>query len=206
MNGPVALRRAQRSLLNDARIFDHIQQINTHHQKYAAVRCGCTEYLESAFLVGALAAFLILDPAWAPPFSVFLWCSRIDVLPAALQVGDYVLSPEIVIERKALPDLFSSFPSGRLYHQAEAMCRHYKTPILLIEFEEDKQFALQAPSDVGNDISSSSIMSKLVLLTLHFPKLRSVWSDARPAGRLSRVVGPLVCGFCIDLWRKCLHS
>lgn len=34
-----------------------------------------------------------------------------------LQVGDYVLSPDIVVERKALPDLFSSLGSGRLYNQ-----------------------------------------------------------------------------------------
>jgi hypothetical protein len=33
------------------------------------------------------------------------------------QVGDYVLSPDIVVERKALPDLFASLGSGRLYNQ-----------------------------------------------------------------------------------------
>lgn len=30
--------------------------------------------------------------------------------------------------------------------QAEAMSKHYKTPVLLIEFEGDKAFALQASS------------------------------------------------------------
>ena len=30
-----------------------------------------------------------------------------------VQVGDYVLSPEMVVERKALPDLFASLNSGR---------------------------------------------------------------------------------------------
>jgi DNA excision repair protein ERCC-4 len=55
-----------------------------------------------------------------------------------LQVGDYVLSPEIVVERKALPDLFASLGSGRLYHQAESMVKAYKTPMLLIEFDGDK--------------------------------------------------------------------
>lgn len=34
-----------------------------------------------------------------------------------LQVGDYVLSPDIVVERKALADLFASLGSGRLYNQ-----------------------------------------------------------------------------------------
>ena len=37
----------------------------------------------------------------------------------------------------------SPCPSCRLYHQAEAMCKHYKTPILLIEFDPDRAFTLQ---------------------------------------------------------------
>ena len=56
------------------------------------------------------------------------------------------------IERKSLSDLRSSFISGRLYHQAEAMSRHYKIPILLIEFERDKAFVLHSPSDISADI------------------------------------------------------
>ena len=31
----------------------------------------------------------------------------------------------------------------RLYSQAEAMCKHYKTPVLLIEFDSNKTFGLQ---------------------------------------------------------------
>lgn len=76
------------------------------------------------------------------------------------------------MERKSLPDLFGSFTSGRLYHQAELMSRNYKVPVLLIEFEQDKQFRLQGDSDIGQDITPNNIISKLVLLTLHFPKLR----------------------------------
>ena len=34
-------------------------------------------------------------------------------LPPSPQVGDYVLSPEICVERKAIPDLHSSMASGR---------------------------------------------------------------------------------------------
>lgn len=38
----------------------------------------------------------------------------IKVVPATLTVGDYVLSPKMVVERKALPDLEASFANGRL--------------------------------------------------------------------------------------------
>lgn len=70
-----------------------------------------------------------------------------------MQVGDYILSPEMCVERKSISDLKGSFISGRLYHQAEAMSRNYKTPILLIEFERDKAFALHSVSEIGADIS-----------------------------------------------------
>ena len=67
----------------------------------------------------------------------------LEVVPLTLEVGDYVLSPDICAERKSISDLRASLASGRLYHQAEAMTKHYKTPVLLIEFEGDKAFALQ---------------------------------------------------------------
>lgn len=38
----------------------------------------------------------------------------IKVIPATLTVGDYILSPKMCVERKALPDLESSFINGRL--------------------------------------------------------------------------------------------
>jgi DNA excision repair protein ERCC-4 len=91
-------------------------------------------------------------------------------------VGDYVLSPEICVERKSISDLKGSLASGRLYHQAEAMTKHYKTPVLLIEFEGDKAFALQASSEIGDDVQLHSLMSRIALLCLHFPRLRLIWS------------------------------
>jgi DNA excision repair protein ERCC-4 len=96
--------------------------------------------------------------------------------PATIEVGDYVLSPDICVERKALPDLVSSLQSGRLYNQAEAMCKHYKIPVLLIEFEREKSFALQALGDMGSEIHLTSTQSRLCLLVLAFPRLRLMWS------------------------------
>jgi ERCC4-type nuclease len=58
-------------------------------------------------------------------------------------VGDYVLAPDVVVERKSLTDLISSLNSGRLYNQCEAMTLHYKNIFLLIEFEPTKAFTLQ---------------------------------------------------------------
>ena len=46
-----------------------------------------------------------------------LMCMRVYVCVCVRQVGDYVLSPDICVERKAVPDLISSLNSGRLYNQ-----------------------------------------------------------------------------------------
>lgn len=59
------------------------------------------------------------------------------------QVGDYILTPDICVERKSLSDLIGSLNNGRLYNQAQEMTRHYSKPMLLIEFDHDKPFALQ---------------------------------------------------------------
>lgn len=89
-----------------------------------------------------------------------------------LTVGDYVLTPEICIERKSVSDLIQSLNSGRLYNQAETMLMHYKSPTLLIEFDQNKSFTLEPFADLSNHHrggESQDLQSKLVLLTLAFP-------------------------------------
>ncbi|KAI9572539.1 hypothetical protein HD554DRAFT_2202904 [Boletus coccyginus] len=127
-----------------------------------------------------------------------LHASDLLVIPATLTVGDYVLTPDVCVERKSIPDLVSSFNSGRLYTQCELMSVHYKQPVLLIEFEENKAFSLTVVSEEAktyakhsvkhppktagtstvSDRAPPSIQSKLVLLTLHFPRLRIIWSSS----------------------------
>ncbi|KAG8836654.1 hypothetical protein FRB91_008550 [Serendipita sp. 411] len=127
-----------------------------------------------------------------------LHVAGIDVHPITLTVGDYVLTPDMVVERKSVSDLISSFNSGRLYTQCELMSAHYKEPLLLIEFEHDQSFSLQTLLDAksgaklvgkypakkpggppdSDTIENTSVQSKLVLLTLAFPRLRIIWSSS----------------------------
>jgi DNA excision repair protein ERCC-4 len=107
------------------------------------------------------------------------------IVPCMLTVGDYILSPSICIERKSIKDLISSFKDGRLYNQAETMLLHYKSPMLLIEFDQNKSFTLEPFADLSGSLSSmsssnpsSDLQSKLVLLTLAFPKLKIIWSSS----------------------------
>lgn len=99
-----------------------------------------------------------------------------EIHPITLEVGDYILSPTICIERKSVSDLFSSFQSGRLFTQAEAMCKEYPTPILMIEFAAEKDFGLVVRDHIPGEIQQSHIISRLCLLAMHFPKLRILWS------------------------------
>ncbi|CAM4619396.1 unnamed protein product [Lepidochelys olivacea] len=99
----------------------------------------------------------------------------IDIEPVTLEVGDYILTPDICIERKSISDLIGSLNNGRLYSQCISMSRYYKRPILLIEFDPSKSFSLTSRGCLHQEISSNDITSKLTLLTLHFPRLRILW-------------------------------
>ncbi|XP_009982557.1 PREDICTED: DNA repair endonuclease XPF, partial [Tauraco erythrolophus] len=99
----------------------------------------------------------------------------IDIEPVTLEVGDYILTPDICVERKSISDLIGSLNNGRLYAQCISMSRYYKRPILLIEFDPNKSFSLIPRGSLHQEISSNDVTSKLTLLTLHFPKLRILW-------------------------------
>lgn len=107
-----------------------------------------------------------------------LHAKGIELVVKTLEVGDYVLSTSICVERKSVSDLVQSFRSGRLFTQVEAMNAHYRIPVLLIEFDMNKAFSLQTVNEVRNEISFTDIQSKLVLLMLAFPNLRILWSSS----------------------------
>ena len=55
-----------------------------------------------------------------------------------LPVGDYIVAPETVVERKTISDLISSIFDGRLFDQCNRLKEHYQFPILLIEGNIDE--------------------------------------------------------------------
>lgn len=133
--------------------------------------------------------------------------NNILIVPCQLTVGDYVLTPDICVERKSVRDLISSLRNGRLYNQAETMLQHYKNPLLLIEFDENKSFtfdafttaatpgttfltdigfsssgtvstSVSASSSLVNPSSPKSAQHLLVLLSITFPQLKIIWSSS----------------------------
>ncbi|XP_072312281.1 DNA repair endonuclease XPF [Eucyclogobius newberryi] len=99
----------------------------------------------------------------------------LDIEPVTLEVGDYILTPDMCVERKSVSDLIGSLQSGRLYTQCLSMTRYYKKPVLLIEFDPAKPFSLMSRAEFSKEISSNDVSSKLTLLTIHFPRLRILW-------------------------------
>jgi DNA excision repair protein ERCC-4 len=55
-----------------------------------------------------------------------------------LSVGDYIISDDVVIERKSVEDLVSSVFDKRLFDQIERLSEVYPEPILLIEGDLSK--------------------------------------------------------------------
>lgn len=50
-----------------------------------------------------------------------------------LPVGDYIVSPEEVVERKTVRDLVSSIYDGRLFIQCSQLVKHFQKPVILVQ-------------------------------------------------------------------------
>lgn len=55
-----------------------------------------------------------------------------------LPVGDYIVAPETVVERKSIHDLVSSIFDGRIFDQCARLKEHFEYPIFLIEGDVDE--------------------------------------------------------------------
>ena len=114
------------------------------------------------------------------------------VIPAMLSVGDYIISPDICLERKSISDLIGSLQNNRLVSQCKKMLTYYKYSVLLIEFDEDQSFSLEPFSErknyrkvdlstthaISSKLSQDEIQSKLAKLVIKFPTLKIIWSSS----------------------------
>lgn len=111
-----------------------------------------------------------------------LHVQKFQIVPVTLQVGDYIPTPRICVERKSVSDLIQSLNNGRLFKQCSEMFKYYEMPVLLIEFDEGKSFSLEPLTDErrSRDLSrltQSLVQQKVSLLLLHYPKLKIIWSS-----------------------------
>jgi len=85
----------------------------------------------------------------------FLVEKGVDVKVVNLEVGDYICSERVGIERKNINDLISSIEDGRLFEQAEKLRKHYEIPIIVVEGLYHSR-----------DISQNAYMAALASLTI----------------------------------------
>ena len=55
-----------------------------------------------------------------------------------LPIGDYIVAPETVVERKSVRDLISSVFDGRLFDQCSRLKQHFEHPAILMEGNVDE--------------------------------------------------------------------
>lgn len=83
------------------------RELNTQPSQVGVLRCSLLEDNHVRQVIVDMREFRSTLPS-------LLHASNLIVIPATLTVGDYILTPEICVERKSLSDLISSFNSGRL--------------------------------------------------------------------------------------------
>jgi len=62
----------------------------------------------------------------------------INIEMKTLPIGDYIVAPETIVERKSIRDLVSSVFDGRLFDQCNRLKEHYQFPIILMEGNVDE--------------------------------------------------------------------
>lgn len=65
-----------------------------------------------------------------------------------IDVGDYIVSDRVCIERKTVSDFESSLMNGRLFNQAKMLKESYQHPIIIVEGDAD-EFRLARTVIVG---------------------------------------------------------
>ncbi len=55
-----------------------------------------------------------------------------------LPIGDYIVAPETIVERKSIRDLMASVFDGRLFDQCARLKEHFEHPVVLMEGNVDE--------------------------------------------------------------------
>ena len=85
----------------------------------------------------------------------------VEVRIKQLETGDYILSDEIVVERKTVGDLVSSILDGRLFNQLITMSTNYTSPLVLVEGDRDEMFTLR-------DVHRNAIIGAMTSIAINY--------------------------------------
>lgn len=161
-----------------------LNKINRRNTRLAGGQSGFQNFTQDVVIVDTR--------EFNAPLPGLLFRYGVRVVPCMLNIGDYIISSDICIERKSVADLIGSLQNNRLNSQCRKMTKFYKYSILLIEFEENQSFSLEPFSErrtyrsvnlstshpISSKLAQFEIQAKLAKLVMNFPALRIVWSSS----------------------------
>ncbi len=85
----------------------------------------------------------------------------VKIIMKPLEIGDYVLSKDVCVERKTVEDFLNSMIDGRLFSQIQNLRHNYSKPLIIIEGNTAELFTLR-------NIHKNSIMGALTSIALDY--------------------------------------
>ena len=83
-----------------------------------------------------------------------------------LPIGDYIVAPETIVERKSISDLVSSVFDGRLFDQCNRMKENFQFPIIIIEGDTSEiEELIENPFVFYGAVSSVAIDFKIPIIS-----------------------------------------
>jgi Fanconi anemia group M protein len=109
-----------------------------------------------------------------------------------LEVGDYVLSDRVAVERKTASDFTGSVADGRVFGQLERLAKSYESPVLLVEGSPEMLFGNGLhPNSVRGALSSIAVDLGVPMIWSRNPKETAAqlyWIAKREQHECSRPV------------------
>lgn len=91
----------------------------------------------------------------------YLYEKDIQIETKALEVGDFILSDECVVELKKVPDFVNSLVDGRLFTQAKELRENFQKPLYIIEGDMRDIFEIR-------NVHPNAIRAAMISLTLDY--------------------------------------
>jgi len=88
----------------------------------------------------------------------------IDITGESLEIGDYIASEDVAIERKESTDFIQSLIDGRLFVQLTALRSAYRRPVLIIEGEQLIGLRAVNPASIYGALASIAIRIQVPII------------------------------------------
>ncbi|MBI1972363.1 MAG: hypothetical protein HYS53_03620 [Candidatus Aenigmarchaeota archaeon] len=86
------------------------------------------------------------------------------VIMRSIEVGDYILSDRVAVERKTTEDFLNSIKDGRLFAQLEGLSRNFGSPVLVLEGNGLFSLSKMHPNSIRGAIASVLTDYKIPML------------------------------------------